>query len=134
MDTNQIKNLVRVGIVSSTNGSACTAKVTFPDKDNMVSGDLPVIQIGANGTESYWIPEVGTRVLCLCLPNPSGSGMNAGFILGAYYTKAKPPPESDPDVRCIRFKDGSFIKYDHGTITINAASQIVLQAPMIHIN
>lgn len=134
MDTNQIKNLVKVGIVSSVNGPACTARVTFPDKDNMVSGDLPVIQVGANGTEGYWVPEVGTKVLCLYLPNPSGCGMNAGFILGAYYTKAKPPSESDPNVRSIRFPDGSFIKYDHGTITINAASQIVLQAPMIHIN
>lgn len=134
MDTNQIKNMVRIGIVSSVNGKNCTAKVTFPDKDNMVSGDLPIIQIGANGTEGYWVPEVGTRVLCLFATNPSGNGLNTGFILGAYYTKAKPPAEDDESVRSIRFPDGSFIRYDNGTITINAASQIILKAPVIHIN
>ena len=39
MDTNQLKNLVRVGIVSSVNGAACRARVTFPDKDNLVSDE-----------------------------------------------------------------------------------------------
>lgn len=134
MDTNQLKNMVRIGIVSSVNGANCTAKVTFPDKDNMVSGDLPIIQLGANGTEGYWVPEVGTRVLCLFVPNPSGSGLNAGFVLGAYYSKTTPPAENDESVRSMRFPDGSFIRYDHGTITINAASQIILKAPVIHIN
>lgn len=134
MDINQLKNIIRVGIVSSVNGTNCTARVTFPDKDNMVSAELPVIQIGGNGTQGYWIPEVGTRVLCLFTPNASGSGINSGFILGAYYTKATPPAESDPNVRSIRFPDGSFVKYENGTITINAASEIILKAPTININ
>lgn len=134
MDINQWKNLVRVGIISSVDGSTCTAKVTFPDKDNLVSGNLVVLQRCAEGTEDYWIPEVGTRVWCIYLPNPTGCGMNDGCILGACYSKAKPPPESDPDVRSVHFPDGSFIRYDHGKITIQAASEIVLKAPMIHIN
>lgn len=134
MDTNQLKNLIRVGIVSSVNGDACKARVTFPDKDDMVSDELPVLQIGANDTAGYWVPEVGTHVLCLFLPNPSGKGINAGFILGAYYTKTKPPEETDAAIRSIKFPDGSFIKYDHGVITINAALQIVLKAPIININ
>lgn len=134
MDTNQLKNMARVGIVSSVNGKTCRARVTFPDKDGMVSDELPVLQIGASDTAGYWVPEVGTHVLCLFLPNPSGKGMNVGFILGAYYTKAKPPQENDESVRSIKFPDGSFIKYDHGAITINAASQITLKAPVININ
>jgi phage baseplate assembly protein V len=134
MDTNQLKNLVRVGIVSSVNGAACRARVTFPDKDNLVSEELPVIQIGANGTEGYYLPEVGTSVLCLFLPNPAGKGMASGFILGAYYTKSKSPSETDESVRSVKFPDGSFAKYDHGTITINAASKIILKAPVININ
>lgn len=134
MDTNQLKNLVRVGIVSSVNGAACRARVTFPDKDNLVSDELPVLQIGAHGTEGYHVPEVGTTVLCLFLPNPAGNGMASGFILGAYYTKLKPPSETDESVRSIRFPDGSFVKYDHETITISAASKIILKAPVININ
>ena len=98
MDTNQLKNLIRVGKVSSVNGKTCRARVTFPDKDDLVSDELAVLQIGANGTEGYWVPEVNTQVLCLFLPNASGNGLNAGFILGAYYSKAKPPPEENADV------------------------------------
>ncbi len=134
MDINQFKNLVRVGRVSAVNGAKCRARVTFPDKEDVVSDELPVLQTGAAATAGYWVPEVGTQVLCVFLPNPSGHGLNAGFIVGAFYTEAAPPKESDPDVREIRFTDGSFIRYDHGEIAIHAASHIKLTAPKIDIN
>ena len=108
MDTNQLKNLIRVGKVSSVNGKTCRARVTFPDKDDLVSDELAVLQIGANGTEGYWVPEVNT--------------------------KAKPPPEENADVRAIHFPDGSFIKWDSGAITIKAASAIKIEAPRVDIN
>lgn len=134
MGTNQLKNLIRVGKVSSVNGKTCRARVTFPDKDDLVSDELAVLQIGTNGTEGYWVPEVNTQVLCLFLPNASGNGLNAGFILGAYYSKAKPPPEENANVRAIYFPDGSLIKWDGGTITIKAASAIKIEAPRVDIN
>lgn len=134
MDTNQLKNLIRVGKVSSVNGKTCRARVTFPDKDDLVSDELAVLQIGANGTEGYWVPEVNTQVLCLFLPNASGNGLNAGFILGAYYSKAKPPPEENANVRAIHFPDGSLIKWDGGAITIKAASAIKIEVPRVDIN
>lgn len=134
MDTNYIRNLIRVGRVSTVNGAACRAKVTFPDKDNSVSAELPILQIGSNGTKGYWVPEVNTQVLCLFLPNSSGKGMSDGFILGAFYSNAAPPAESDESVRSIRFLDGSFIRYNNGTITIKAASAIKLEAPRIDLN
>ena len=80
------------------------------------------------------MPEVNTQVLCLFLPNASGNGLNAGFILGAYYSKAKPPPEENANVRAIHFPDGSLIKWDGGTITIKAASAIKIEAPRVDIN
>ncbi len=134
MDTKVIRNMVRVGKVSTVNGKDCRVKVVFPDKENCISDELPVIQIGSAGTAGYWVPEVGTQVLCLFLPNASGNGLSAGFVIGAYYSKAAPPKESDEKVRSIRFPDGSFIRYDGGTITINAASAIKLTAPRIDIN
>ncbi len=134
MDTNYIRNLIRVGRVSTVNGAACRAKVTFPDKDNSVSAELPILQIGSNGTKGYWVPEVNTQVLCLFLPNSSGKGMSDGFILGAFYSDVAPPAESDESVRSIRFPDGSFIRYNNGTITIKAASAIKLEAPRIDLN
>ena len=134
MDTNQYRNIVRIGKISSVNGAKCRARVTFPDKENVVSDELPILQIGASDTAGYWVPEVGTNVLCLFLPNPSGHGLSAGFILGAFYTDAMPPKETDESVREIKFKDGSFIRYDNGEIAINAASHIKLTAPTIDIN
>ena len=79
MDTNQLKNMLRVGRVSSVNGTNCTARVTFPDKEGLVSAELPVLQIGSLSTMGYWVPEVDTQVLCAFLPNPSGKGINTGF-------------------------------------------------------
>lgn len=134
MDTNQLKNMVRVGIVSSVNGPACTARVTFPDKDNMVSAELPVLQMGSYRTEGYCLPEVNTKVVCLFLPNPAGNGINGGFIIGAYYSGENPPVESDASVRSVKFPDGSQVRYDNGVITISAAKEINLKAPIIHIN
>ncbi len=134
MDISIIRNMVRVGKVSTVNGAACRVKVVFPDKENCISDELPVIQIGGAGTAGYWVPEVGTQVLCLFLPNASGNGLGAGFVIGAYYSQAMSPKESDEAVRSIRFPDGSYIRYDHGEITINAASAIKLTAPRIDIN
>ena len=96
MDINQLKNMLRVGRVSSVNGANCTARVTFPDKEGLVSAELPMLQIGSLSTKGYWVPEVDTQVLCAFLPNPSGKGINTGFILGAFYSTENPPPESDP--------------------------------------
>ena len=119
MDTNQLKNMLRVGRVSSVNGTNCTARVTFPDKEGLVSAELPVLQVGSLGTRGYWVPEVNTQVLCAFLPNPSGRGINQGFILA---------------VRSITFPDGSRIRYEGGVIEISAASAIRITAPRVDIN
>lgn len=134
MDTNQLRNIFRIGRVSSVNGENCTARVVFPDKENMVSAELPVLQVGSADTKGYWVPEVDTQVLCAFLPNPAGRGINQGFILGAFYSTASMPVESDPTVRSITFPDGSCIRYDNGTIEITAATAIKLSAPRIDLN
>lgn len=135
MDTNQARNMIKIGHVSSVNGKTCTARVTFPDQDDVVSQELPIVTIGSNGTQGYWVPDVDTQVLCVFLPNPSGKGMNDGFIIGAFYSTANPPAESDPNVRSIRVPDGSYIRFDgKGTVEIHAASHLVLTAPKIDIN
>ena len=86
MDINQIKNLIRIGTVSAVNGESCSARVAFEDKDNMVSAELPIITIGSKQTKAYWLPEVGTQVLCIFQPNASGSGISKGFVIGAFYS------------------------------------------------
>ena len=127
MDIKQIRDIFRIGRVSSVNAANCTARVTFPDKDDtagkgLVSQELPIIVVGSHGTLGYWVPEVDTQVLCCFLPNPAGTGMNEGFI-------------QDENVRSIRFPDGSFFHFDgKGTIRIHASSHLILTAPRIDLN
>ena len=40
MDISKVRDVIRVGRVSSVNGTNCTARVTFPDKDDLVSQEL----------------------------------------------------------------------------------------------
>jgi hypothetical protein len=107
-ELNALKNIVRIGRVSTVNAGNRTARVIFQDKANLVSGPLIVIQnqpsitvhetelkygvLSAEGhthegeTESHtheititpWLPRVGQLVLCLYLPN----GESDGFVIG----------------------------------------------------
>ena len=130
-----IRDLFRIGKVSSVNAANCTARVTFPDKDDLVSAELHILVIGSRGTKGYWVPEVDTQVLCCFLPNPSGNGIDAGFILGAFYSEPDPPADTDETVRSIRFPDESYFHFDgKGTIHIHASQHLVLTAPRIDLN
>lgn len=88
-----LKNMVRIGKVSSINASQNTVRVIFPDLNNMVSGNLRLVQrmggsvrIGSAGAQPHsheaslgaWLPEIGEMVLCLYLPVEDGDG----FVLG----------------------------------------------------
>ncbi|WP_337393861.1 phage baseplate assembly protein V [Phascolarctobacterium succinatutens] len=134
MDINQIKNLIRIGTVSAVNGESCSARVAFEDKDNMVSAELPIITIGSKQTKAYWLPEVGTQVLCIFQPNASGSGISKGFIIGAFYSTQDAPVEKNADVRSVTFADGSFIRYQNGNIEINATGKLLLKGATVEIN
>ena len=114
-----IRDIFRVGKVSSVNASNCTARVTFPDKDDLVSQELPIIVIG----------------LCCFLPNASGRGMNTGFILGAFYSAADPPEENNKKVRCLKVPDGSYIKFEgNGNVEIHATGNLKLTGARIDLN
>lgn len=134
MDINTVKNMIRIGKISSVNGTDCTARVTFGDKDNMVSAELPIITIGSKQTKAYWLPEVGTQVLCIFQPNASGSGISKGFIIGAFYSTQDAPVEKNADVRSVTFADGSFIRYQNGNIEINATGKLLLKGATVEIN
>lgn len=85
-----LKNIVRIGKVSSVNSENKTARVIFGDKQNMISGELRVVDNKASvileEAQSHthsciiqqWLPKINDTVLCLYLPNGEGDG----FILG----------------------------------------------------
>lgn len=102
---------IRKGFVSSVNRKNCTAKVYFPDWDEKVSFDLPVMQKNTLNTKYYWMPKPEEQVICAFFAN----GTQEGVILGAIYSEADTVPaeflETD-DCDGIVFPDGTTIKYD----------------------
>lgn len=73
---------IRIGVVSTVNAAAGTVRVAFPDLDNMVSGELPVLSIG----RLFAVPEPNDNAVCLLL----GDGLGAGFFLGSFYAESAP--------------------------------------------
>lgn len=134
MDTNVLKNVLRIGKVSAVNGASCSARVTFSEQENLVSQWLPVLVMGSKETRGYWVPEVDTQVLCVFLPNTSGQGLKEGFIIGAFYSDVDTPVERDPDVRSVTFVDGSRVRYDHGNLEIVAKGDVIIEGRNIFLN
>ena len=101
-------NLVRIGTVSAIDPAKKKARIIFKDKDDMVSGWLPVLQhtyadvyVNPDGTHSHavdtggtatppgihehdahvtiWMPKINDTVIAVYLPVHNADG----FILGA---------------------------------------------------
>lgn len=120
---------IRKGLVSSVNRENCTAQVYFPDMDEKVSFDLPVMQKNTLNTKYYWMPEPNEQVICAFFAN----GSQEGVVLGAIYSEADTVPkeflESD-DCDGILFSDGTLIRYDvkNHKLTINVKGEIEVTA------
>ena len=69
-----IDSMVRVGVVSSIDADRKRARVYYPDRSNMVSGWLYVLQRSSEA----WLPAINDRVLTL---HPLGWNTD-GYILG----------------------------------------------------
>jgi len=121
-----LKNLIRVGIVSSINPAKCTARVAFEDRSSVVSFDLPILVRGSFQNKDYWMPDPGEQVVCLFLP----SGNAQGFILGSLYSEKDSTPVTDGNKRHVAFSDGTKIEYDREThtLTIDAAGPVNIVA------
>lgn len=124
MNESALKNLIRVGVVSSINPANGTAKVVFHEKNGLVSGDLPIIYRQTFRNKDYQMPDIDEQVVCLFLEN----GLEQGFILGAVYSSEDVPPSTDPNKRMIHFQDGTVIVYDRAahklTATVNGTAEI----------
>lgn len=103
--------MFRVGRISSLNYKAGTARVTYEDRDNSVTDELPMLSFGF----IYWMPRVGDPVVVLHL----GNGSESGVILGRYYCNENIPPEGKAEFFRQEFERGgqSFIRHSEGQIT-----------------
>lgn len=112
-----MKELIRVGVVSSVNYPAGKVAVYFEDRDGMVSDELPLL------SAEYEMPTVGERVLCLFL----GNGVTKGFCLGRYFYDQNPPVEAGSDLYFKQFLKDASLKYERSGKTMTlTADQIVV--------
>ena len=114
--TPPLSSLIRIAEVTSINLAACTARVTFDDDDKFTSYDLPVIQPNTLKNSDYRMPDVGEDAVCVFLP----AGASEGFIIGSIYAGDVRPPSSSPDVRMVKFSDGTVLRYDRSAHKLTA--------------
>lgn len=111
-----LKNLLRIGAVSSIDYSAGTVRVCFEDKDGIVTDELPLL------SHEYEMPAIGEQVLCLFL----GNSIAKGFCLGRYFYDQDLPVESGQDIYLKQFLREASLKYDRAGKTLTlTADQIV---------
>ena len=103
-----LDSIIRIGKVSSIDEDACTAKVLFEDRDNVVSYDFPMIVPLTLQDKYYYMPHLEERVLCVLLPNAPSKG----FILGSYYCDKRIPEYKDKNKVYVEFEDKTLVEYD----------------------
>ena len=111
-----LENLIFYGTVCALTPQAGTVRVCREDKGNKVTNDLFVLQRGSSESKDYWMPAIGDQVLCVQMPNFSGSGVGDGF----FSSTDAPPGGADASTRVIDTPGNLKINVG-GALQINAA-------------
>ena len=120
-----LHRIIAVGEVVEVDETLHRVRVKIPDRDNVITGFLPVLVPYAYQTYSYGLPKVGDTVLCVFLPY----GIEDGFVIGAYYHRQEEPPVKGKEKFYRRFSDGTTVEYDEGTgkLTVENPKEVVLR-------
>ncbi|OPG98421.1 hypothetical protein B2I21_08710 [Chryseobacterium mucoviscidosis] len=124
-----ISNMAKVGICSTSDEDSGTLTATFPDRDDMVSGVLPIVYMGGIG-KRRGVPQPGDTVACFFL----GNGMSDGFCIGNLYDVEDPPGEEGQEG--VYYDDGSCVYFDttSGSLVVKAAGNVSVEAVGTSIN
>lgn len=130
----EARDLVKEGVISEVYPERHSARVTFEDKDNVVSAELPIVTTWALDNKSYALPDVGETVLCVFATNDGTTG--EGWIIGSRFHEKSTPNANSQDVARIDFKDGTFIEYDREkhSLTIECTGDITIKGKNIYLN
>lgn len=114
---NVLRNMFRVGTVSSVDYDTGRLRVVLEDKDNIVTDELPMLSF------EYEMPAIGEKVLCLFF----GNGLSKGLVLGRYFYQKDMPAESGKDIYFKHFLRDGFLRYNRAnkTLTIHAENIVL---------
>jgi phage baseplate assembly protein gpV len=104
-----MSDIVRVGYISAINYADGTAQVTYKDRDNAVSPYMPF------ASNEFFPPDIDSLVYVIHLQN----GGTRGMILPPPYTDGNRPPEGKKGIWRKDFGDGSYLRYDYGSKTLD---------------
>ena len=132
--TGEGRQLVREGVVTTVYPERHSARVTFEDKDELESAELPILIPCAAANKYYALPDIGEDVICLFATNADQTG--TGFIIGARYHDKAEPAVNSQDITRLDFKDGTFIEYDRESheLKINCVGNIKINGKRIDLN
>lgn len=128
---------IRKGRVSSVDYKSGMVRVTYRDKDESVTIDLPMM----NFNDEYRMPEPGQDVIVAHLSN----GSSRAVLLGTMWNRKNIPPESGRDIYRKDFsreKDAAYVRYSDQTgeylvkaanVRINGVNEAVLDGPTVEI-
>ena len=109
----KLENLVRRGVVAEVDADAGRARVRISD---IQTAWLPWTARRAGDDKTWWAPAVGEHV---CLMAPGGE-LEGAVIVAALNSTENPPPETDPNVAALHFRDGAVLQYDAGAGVLSA--------------
>lgn len=101
----RLSRMIQTGVIVEADYDAARVRVAI---DQRTSPWLPWATRRAGADVDWWAPEVGEQVDLLC---PNGE-MNGARVIPAHYSDAVPAPANTPDVRVIRFGNGTEIRHD----------------------
>lgn len=112
---------LKTGKISSVNYETVSARVEFDDTPGIISKSLKILSGHTKQEKTYSMPSIGEDVVCVFLPHAP----TVGFIVGSYYT-GKNLPSDNGKIKYIVFPDGTLVKYDleTSTLEVNCVGEI----------
>ena len=119
-------SIARFGYVSDYDPARHMARIQFPDKDNLISGWIPVSVRNSLRNHDEHHLDIGEHVFCVM----QGNGLESGCVVCAVYDDTNKSYVGDKDKRAINFSDGTSIIYDRANneLNVNSVKNINLTA------
>ena len=105
-------DIIRIGRIHTIDYENGTASVMYSDRNNQPSPQFPFF------SAAYDMPQVDDMVVVLLLPNSTSKG----FILGVPWSIKKKPSCGTAGVFYKEFPDGTYIKYNSKTKTMEISA------------
>lgn len=119
----RLARISQAGVIEAADYETARVRVRCGER---LSPWLPWATRRAGPDVDWWAPEVGEQVE---IHAPNGE-MNGARVTPAYYSDQVPPPANTPDVRLIRFGNGTEIMHDRAAnlLRLTTPDDIDIQA------